>query len=76
MVSPETITEALSLLCRGLSSRKIADHMHSQRKSEDEKTPSHNTISVWIRIFLSRMAEYVSSGRHPCRRSGAWTTFT
>jgi len=57
---PETITEALSLFCRGLSSRKIADHMRSQRKSEDEKTPSHNTISVWTRVFLSRMAEYVS----------------
>ena len=58
--SPETITEALSLFCRGLSSRKIADHMRSQRKSEDEKTPSHNTISVWTRVFLSKMAEYVS----------------
>lgn len=57
---PETITEALSLFCRGLSSRKIADHMRSQRKSEDEKTPTHNTISVWCRTFLASMAEYLS----------------
>ena len=56
----ETITEALSLVCRGMSCRKAADHMRSQRKSEDEKTPSHNTISVWNRTFLTAMAEYLS----------------
>ena len=57
---PEMITEALSLFCRGLSSRKMADHLRSQRKSEDEKTPTHNTISVWCRTFLAAMAEYLS----------------
>lgn len=57
---PEVITEALSLYCRGLSSRKIEDHMRSQRKSEDEKIPRHNTISVWGRTFLAMMAEYLS----------------
>ena len=58
--SPEMIAEALSLFCRGMSSREIEAHMRSQRKSEDEKTPSHNTISVWTRTFLARMAEYLS----------------
>lgn len=57
---PEMITEALSLYCRGLSSRTIEDHLRSQRKSEDEKIPRHNTISVWGRTFLAMMAEYLS----------------
>ena len=57
---PERITEALSLVSRGMSCREAADHMRSQRKSEDEKTPSHNTISVWNRTFLTAMAEYLS----------------
>ena len=34
---------------------------HAQpEKVGDEKTPSHNTVSVWTRVFLSKMAEYVS----------------
>ena len=40
--------------------RKIADHVRSQRKSEEEKAPSHNTVSVWTRAFLPKMAEHVS----------------
>ena len=34
--------------------------MRSQRKSGDEKAPSHNTVSVWTRAFLPKMPEHVS----------------
>ena len=60
MVSPRNDRGGAGPVCRGLGSRKIADHMRSQRKSEDEKTPSHNTVSVWTRVFLPKTAECVS----------------
>ena len=69
---PQTITESLSMYCRGMSTRQIRDHWRDTRRSEDEKYPSHATISLWVKRYLTMISEYIA--RFTPDVSDIWST--
>ena len=58
--SPEMIMQSLSMYCRGMSTRQIRDHWREARQSEDEKYPSHATVSLWAKRYLTMIVEYIA----------------
>ena len=58
--SPEMIMQSLSMYCRGHEHEPLSDHWREARQSEDEKYPSHATVSLWAKRYLTMIVEYIA----------------
>ena len=70
--SSDVILRSIDMYCRGMSTRQIRDHWRDTRRSEDEKYPSHAAVSLWVKRYLSMIAEYMA--RFTPDVSDIWST--
>ncbi len=67
--SPEIVSQCLDLYFKGLSYRKVADHI---KKSHNGLEISHMMVCYWVKRYTQIIAEYVDTLQPEL--SGVWAT--